>query len=148
MGLEQREIVLAFDSVMIQQLGTTKAIKYSVMLSKLVGGLASGIKTLGATDVMDWDIDIGRMVAGVVEQLDQEATPALLKALVRDSLIKPQWNDTWFEATFSGNLDQLLELVKGILEFNYGGLVEHLRKKIPGTLASSSPQVTEETSTS
>ncbi len=137
MGLEQKTVSLSFGDVMIQQLGTSKAIKYSVAMSKVVGGMAHGVKTMGETNVLNWDVDVGKVVTGLVEQLDQDATPALLKSLVRDSLIQPQWNDTWFEATFSGSLDQLVELIKAILEFNYGGLVEHLRKKIPGTSASS-----------
>ncbi len=130
MSLEQKTVTIAGSEITIQQLGAQLALKHSIILGKLFGGLAQGIDSKGKKSVQDWDIDFGKMVDGVIANLDPEESPAWIMLLLQQSIIKPEFTDDWFNITFSGSLESLMELLKVILEHNYGGLLTYARKKI------------------
>ncbi len=128
--LEQKTVLIGDVEITIQQLGTSKALKHSIILGQLFGGVSQGIASQGKTTFQDWDIDFGRMIDGILSKLDSEKSPAWIKELIKESVIQPAYTQDWFDITFSGSLENLLELVKAILEQNYGGLFEYARKKI------------------
>ena len=130
--LEQKTIQIGGTEILIQQLGTSLALKHSVILGQLFGGLSQGIESKGKDSVADWNIDFGKTVDGLLSRLDPEKSPVWIYELVQQSVIKPDFTDTWFQKTFSGELENLLLLLKAILEHNYGGLLEYVGKKIQG----------------
>lgn len=133
--LEQKSVSLGSGEIVIQQLGTTLALKHSVILGNLFGGAAQGVESY-STKIENWNINFGRIISGMIDQLDPEKSPAWIKELVQQSVIQPTFTDDWFDITFSGNLEELMELLKAILEFNYGGLIEYARKKIEAAFTS------------
>ncbi len=144
MSLEQKTVTIAGTEITIQQLGAQLALKHSIILGKLFGGMAHGIDSKGKKEVLDWNIDVGKMVDGVISNLDPEESPAWIMLLLKQSMIKPEFTDDWFNVTFSGGLENLLELLKVILEHNYGGLLAYTRKKIEAvTTSDSSSEVKE-----
>ena len=138
--LDQKSIIIGDTEIVIQQLGTSLALKHSVILGRLFGGLSQGIESTGKASVKDWNIDFGKMINGVISKLDPVESPVWIKTLIQQSIIKPNWSDDWYESTFSGNLEGLLELLKAILEHNYGGLFEYARKKIGMNISATSSE--------
>ncbi len=134
--LEQKTINISGNEITIQQLGTTLALRHSVILGQLFGGMSKGIESKGKKSVQDWNIDFGEIIQGLMSKMDPDQSPVWIKELVSQSVVAPQFNDTWFDATFSGNLENLLRLVIEILNHNYGGLFEYARKKIEAALIS------------
>jgi hypothetical protein len=128
----------------IQQLGTSKALRYSVHLGKWAAAAASGLEKQGQS-FEDWNINFEKLTQAVISQLDDVATPKLLQELVRDSLIAPTFSETWWESTFSGQLDQLMILLTAIFEHNWGSMGDYLGKTMQGVMGdtSSTSQVTE-----
>ena len=137
MALKQDTFRLGEEDITIQQMGTSISLKYSVVMGKILGGISQGLLAEG-DNFGDWDLDIGKMMSGLMGTLDEESTPKLLKELIQDSLVQPNWSSDWYENKFGGNLDMLAELIQKILEFNFGGLIEHLRKKMTRSDGSSS----------
>jgi len=148
--LEQKDIIVGDQTVRIQQLGTSLALKHSIIIGKLIGGAAIGIDSVGKRSVQDWDIDFGKMIDGVLANLDSEESPKWIQLLVSQSVIVPQYTTTWFDKTFSANLEGLMELIKEICEYNYGGLIEYVGKKIEvmNTLTESSEEPEKKTQAS
>ena len=145
MSLLQKDIELVFKDgngneesliVTIQQLGTTKALKYSVHLGRWTAAAAAGIERKGKT-VLDWNINYEKLSLAIIGQLDDD-TPKLLQDLVKDCLIKPDWTPVWWDATFSGHLDQLTLLLGEILQHNWGSLGDFLGKEILDSMGTSS----------
>lgn len=134
--LEQKTITIAGEELMIQQLGGSLALKHSIILGRLFGGMSKGVESSGVANIQDWNIDFGKMVDGIISSLDPESSPIWIKELVSQSVIKPEYSITWFDTTFSGNLEELLKLVEKILEHNYGGLMEYARKKMEAIFTS------------
>jgi hypothetical protein len=131
--LSQKTVLIDGKELIIQQLGTTNALNHAIILGQLIGGVSQGVDSRGSTDVGDWFIDFGKMAEGVLSKLDSEESPRWIKRLIQQSLIKPTYSDDWYESFFSGNIDGLAELIKQILEHNYGGLFEFAKKKIEDT---------------
>ncbi len=134
--LQEKTIQVGDNSIIIRQLGTTLALYHSIKLGALFGGLTQGIESRGG-NVQDWNIDFGKMVEGILAALDPNESPIWIKKLLKESMIKPEFNDIWFDKTFSGSLEDLLDFLKDILEHNYGGLLEYTRKKIIATTTDS-----------
>lgn len=134
--LEQKTINIDGNEITIQQLGTTLALRHSVILGQLFSGMSKGIESKGKKSIQDWNIDFGEIIQGLMSEMDPDKSPLWIKELVQQSVVTPQFNDTWFDATFSGNLENLLLLIIEILNHNYGGLFEYARKKIEAALIS------------
>lgn len=119
--------------VTIQQLGTSKALKYSVALGKAAAAVAPGFmkRTPGkeSNDKLTISYDPVVILQELMGYLDEETSPDLIKSLIMDSVIAPAWNDdSWYETKFSANFTELFLLLKEIIEFNYGGALELVGK--------------------
>lgn len=143
--LQDKELIYEkAGTLRIKQLPTSKALRYSVALGKIAVPIAD---SLGFTDSGNGKAQISLDAVGIVHSLmgalDEEKTPALIRDLVRDSVIVPDWGDgTWYESRFGANFQELFKLVEEIIRFNYGGALELLGKTmVPG--ADTSPESSE-----
>jgi len=91
-------------------------------------------KAKGKSKELDVDINIGKIIDGFASRMDHREVPALLKEFVRQSLVRPEFSDEWYNIRFSGRYDQLLDLVGIILDHNYGPSVEILKKTMRSIL--------------
>lgn len=147
--LQDKEVVLErAGTLRIKQLPTSTALRFSVALGKLAVPIAEGF------DFSDQDnskrqisfeaVDIARRVMNV---MDEQRTPDMVRDLVKASVVQPPWDDGgWYETRFAANFKELFELLKEIIQFNYGGVLELLGKTMSGTEEDTSPSSSEEKS--
>ena len=88
--LTQRTIAVGEDDFTLLQFPTTKALKYGISIGKIAGAmLAGGLDADLAGEAEDdllAGLDAGKMVEGLLSQIDEERTPKLIKAMLRDAL--------------------------------------------------------------
>ena len=125
--LEQKEVTVGGRQYVLQQLPTTQGIQVAVTIGLLIAGAAEGFDVIEAADGLT--MNPARVVAGVLKRTSPQETPAMLKKLVTDSVIKPDMVGDAYESAFAGRYDDLYDLVAEILAFN--GFVELVKKKLP-----------------
>jgi len=126
--LEQKEIYLADERIVIQQLPTTKAIAAAIEIMQLIGGMAEGVGAMPADNLMEIPISPGKIVDGLIKRLNKEQTPMMLRRLVADSMVKPEYTETWFETRFAGRFDDLYKLIEAIISLN--NYADVLKKRV------------------
>jgi hypothetical protein len=137
--LDQKEITVTGKQYVIQQLPSSRGMQVSIQIAQILSGAAQGIGT--SENIEDMPINIGGVIDGIVRRLDAEATPAFIKRLVMESVVRPELTSDGYEAEFSGNYDSLWDLVAKIIEHNK--LIDVLKKKLMdgmGQLFSASPK--------
>lgn len=123
--LDQKEITVADKQYIIQQLPSSRGMQVAIQIARIISGASKGV---GAADSLEnIPINVGGIVAGIIEQLDPDQTPALIKRLVMESVIQPEMTPEKFEAEFSGEFDALWDLVGKIIEHNR--FVDVIKKK-------------------
>ncbi len=138
--LEQKEVQIGSEKMVIESLPATKALNLLARLMRIAGGAGKGVSDLPNTvGDIEKDLHVGAMIQGVLEQVDPSDTPVLIKGIVQESL--PVWRDKpgfseWYENRFSRRFDDLLVLLKEILEWNYGEAAALAKKLLAGALSS------------
>lgn len=145
--LSQRTVTLGnevpgTDEVTIRQYPTSKSLKYGTSIGKIAGAmLASGLEG-GLSEAAEDDIlagmNAGKLVEGLLSQIDEQRTPKLILAMVRDAVVVYQvegknvteWRDAWYEDRFAGALGDLVTLLVAIFEDNFGQAIEVVKKKV------------------
>lgn len=158
--LTQRAVIFTADEITIQQYTTTKALRYGVAIGKVAGAmLAAGLEgdlkepddhdavegVVVEDDLLD-KMNAGRMVEGLLSQIDDERTPALIKAMIQDAVVlykwqgvmATTWSNEWFDDRFAGNLGDLFTLLSAIFDDNFGQAIQLIKKKMPRTPRTSS----------
>ena len=88
--LEEKTIQVGDNFIIIRQLGTTLALYHSIKLGALFGGVSQGIESRGrGMDARNWNVDFGKMVEGILSNLDPSESPVWIKKLLQESMIKP-----------------------------------------------------------
>lgn len=147
--LDQRDIEIGGERFRIGKLPTSEALKFGIIFGRiagsiLAGGLERDFKNLDSDpeeeeegakddenvkfDLMD-QLDISRMIEGLMEHMDERKVPALIQDLVEKSVALPKYSLVWFDTRFAGKLDELLELLTEIFTDNFGGVIETAKKK-------------------
>lgn len=142
--LDQDTIVVGGDEMVIESLPVTDALRLITRTIKIVGGLGKGItdfptsvaefKKLSEDKNLENYIHLGGMVEGLLDRLDSEEVPLLIKntikaslPLYRDRPISGEGSfDQWYENRFSREFGDLFCLLLEIFKYNYGGPVEWL----------------------
>lgn len=127
--LDQKTVTLGQDQFVIQQLPATKGLEAACKLGRFFAGAARGLGELPG-DALEANVNIGQIVEGLLSRLDEREVPAFLKALVRESLIRPAYTEELFETRFSGAYGELLSLIYEILELNYADSIQALKKRV------------------
>lgn len=126
--LDQKEIALDGKTYVIQQLPASRGMKAAIAIAHIFSGASKGFGFANGPNIEDTPINIAAVVSGIVDNMDVEATPAFVKTLVIDSVIRPEIKSDDFEREFSGEYDRLWGLVAAIIEHNR--LIEALKKRL------------------
>lgn len=158
--IESKEIKIGGEKFIINSLPATRAVSIAVRLAKVAGGAGMGISdfTMKIEELPE-AFHLGNMVQGVLQNIDVDGAPELLRDIVRESVVFPQFEGeidgvnadkrflAWYDTRFSRKLDDLIALLYVIFSHNYGDPLEWLKKKWAlaielGLLAPSAPPST------
>jgi hypothetical protein len=156
--IEQIDVTVGDETMRITSLPATQALQLLAQLTKVVGGIGDGIADIAtkASEVGE-SMHAGRMVQGLLAKIDAEEAPKLIKAVLKDSLVLPNFEgkdaearfSTWYEDRFSGSdMPDLVTLLSAIFIHNYGDPVVWIKKGMArameaGLLIPSVPSSTE-----
>lgn len=134
--LDQTTVIIGDDEVTIESLPCTPALQLLTKTIRIVGGVGKGIKDFPSNKAefeklgkeLESHIHLGNMVDGLIERLDSDELPKLIKDTVKASL--PLYRDRpakgensfeeWYENRFSKDVSGLFTLLFEIYKFNYG----------------------------
>lgn len=155
--IETKTLKIGEDKFAIQSLPATRALTVAAKLAKVAGGAGKGMSdfTLKIEEISD-AFHVGSMVQGVLQNIDADGAPELIRQLVRESLVTPLFEGDgaeqrfteWYELRFSRELQDLMVLLYEIFAHNYGDPLEWAKKGLAratenGWLAPSVPSSTE-----
>ena len=144
--LEQTTIKVGDDEFVLQQFSTTVGLRYAVQVGRIFGTMIAGgfegVEIVEGKDIAE-QRDPSKMITGLLSQLHDERTPKLIKSMLKDALVKPNWDDTWFETRFAGKLGDLTELLMVVLMDNFGDVMEVAQKKFTAALPPTPPKSSE-----
>jgi len=134
--LEQKTVQIGDTEFVIQQLPATRGMEVGIHITKIIMGAADGIDSIKDSDqILDAEYNPAKMVQGLMGQIDERGTPAFVKQLIQESMIRPDVSSgfsDWYESHFSANFDDLYELVSAIIEHN--GYADMVKKKLQGIM--------------
>ncbi len=130
--LEQTTVMVGGEAMQIESLPATRALQVLTKTIKIAGGLGAGVKDLPSSAAeakamgkkLADHLDLGGMVGGLLDRLDETEHPKFIKNLVRESM--PKYRDHhevfegWFNDRFSRGTGDLFALLIHIYKWNYG----------------------------
>lgn len=123
--LNQKTVLIGDTEYLLTQFPATAGIKYQKKLAKiLLPALAEIIKaqeTEGASPV-------GVALSKIAENIDQ-VEEELIKEMIAKGASKGSMSIN-FDQEFAGNYDNLFELIKAIVEFNFSSLFTKLASEV------------------
>ena len=141
--IEAKVLKIGKDSFTINSLPATRALVIGAKLAKIVGGVGKGVSdlTLNPKEFAE-AFHIGNMLQGVLQNIDADGAPELIRDIVRESLVVPQFEgeidnigpeqrfQEWYDNRFSKELNDLAVLLYEIFYHNYGDPVAYVKKII------------------
>lgn len=126
----------------IQRLPATRGMEVGIHLMQIVMGAAEGVGNIReGEDFLDAEYNPAQMAAGLMKRIDEKGSPAFIKTLIRESLVFPDPGETfdeWFENHFSGNYDEIFNLLSEIISHNgYVDLVKKRMEEVMGIFSAS-----------
>ena len=134
--LSQITVTIGDDKILIESLPATPALQLLTKTIRIVGGVGNGISDFPSNRAefeklsveFEKNMHLGKMIEGLIDRLDSDALPKLIKGIVRDSLPMyrdgkgpgEQTFDEWYENRFSKDLPGLFALLVEIYKFNFG----------------------------
>lgn len=129
--LEQTTTKIGKTEYILQQLPSTRGLEVGIHLIQIAMGATDGISNIsGNEDFLDAEYSPAKMASGILNKIDKKETPAFIKTLIRESLIKPEPGDNfeeWYETHFSANYIELADLIAAIIDHN--GYMDLIKKK-------------------
>lgn len=130
--LDQKTLTIGGKECVIQQLPSSLGLQVVAHICHIAAGMSKGVGEVPIGLGYDQTpINIGGVISGLLDRLDEEATPAFIKRLVRESVM-PEMSPDDYESRFAGNYDELWELVQRIIEYN--GFIDVLKKRLGGIM--------------
>lgn len=130
--LKQKEYKIGDTEYVIQQFPATRGLEIGIHLIKIAMGAAEGVGNIeGEQDFLDSEYSPAKMVSGVIDRIDEKGTPAFIKQMIQESLIRPEPGDSfsdWYESKFSANLEGLYALMEAIIDHN--NYLDVIKKKV------------------
>ena len=139
--LDQTTIKLGDDEFVLMQFPTSVALKYAVQVGRIFGTMIAGgfdgVDLDDSQDIMD-QLDISKMLTGLLSQMHDERTPALIKNMLKDSIVKyvneeglttTAWDNAWYESRFAGKLGDMAQLLMVVLTENFADVLTIAKKK-------------------
>ncbi|MBC3540660.1 phage tail assembly chaperone [Rufibacter sediminis] len=123
--LETKEKTIDGHEYQVTQFPALKGMRLAVKIGKLLGDGIGHAATTGSV----MDMDVSKVVAGIVENLDEEATPNLLLQLFSSThRDRKEMNESGFNMAYAGNYMEMGKALLFILEVNYGGFMGALEQ--------------------
>lgn len=118
--------------IQVTQFPAGEGLKISVALFKLLGPSLGGLITgkESVSGILDGDVDFGVMIEALAERLDEEKGVALVKRLLKQTLIDKTPCSETFDVTFQGEYLFLFNVLRFTLEVNFKSF---LPKGVTGT---------------
>ncbi len=116
--IEQKTIDVCGDPVVIQQLPAQTGMEVFLAFSKIMAGAKEGISVESLLNLEETKIDLGRIIAGIIDATNVKGTPEFIRKLVEDSMVSPAYSQEYFNNTFAGHYHELFELIATIFTFN------------------------------
>jgi len=117
--LEQKTVKVCGTKITIQQLPTENGFEVFIALSKILAGAKDGVNIKSLLNFDEPEVNIGAIIAGIIEKTDVIGTPQFIRKLIEDSIIKPEFTEEFYNNTFAGNYSELFVLVGEIILFNH-----------------------------
>lgn len=160
--LTQLKVQVGDEELIITSLPATAAIRYAAKITKIVSGAGRGVKDIPTSaEEASEALHVGAMLQGIMANIDEDEATDLIKNIIRQSLLRPNFVDQspqdfedWFDDRFSKGLDQLMDLLQAIIAHNYGDPMVWLKKAMDRAMVSlasfgqSSPETSTEPSES
>jgi len=128
--LDQKQITIDGKSYTIQQFPTTIGLEIGISLVKIIAGAAEGFGDVPpAGSFLDIWVNPGKIASGLMSKIDIVGTPQLIKRMIKESIVSPEFNDEWYEAEFSGEYDNLISFIEEVISVNK--YMEMVKKRIP-----------------
>ncbi len=135
--LKQETLKLGDTEYVIQQLPCTRGLEVGIHLVKIIMGAADGVDGVtGEKSLLDTELNPAKMAAGLFKKIDEKGTPAFIKNLIQESLVRPDPGDgfnDWYETQFAANYEELYDLLAAIIDHN--GYIDLIKKKTADVLA-------------
>lgn len=118
--LEQRTVTINGNEYVIQRLSTSKGLEVAFAIAHIIKGFAEGVNEEFVLNFSDTKVNIGKALAGIISASDVKETPLFIRNLVIDSVVSPDISKDveLYEDRFSGNYEELADLLGEILVFN------------------------------
>lgn len=117
--LEQKTVKVCGKKITIQQLPTENGFEVFIALSKILAGAKDGVNIKSLLNFDEPEVNIGAIIAGIIEKTDVIGTPQFIRKLIEDSIIKPEFDEEFYNTTFAGNYSELFSFVGEIILFNH-----------------------------
>jgi len=128
--LDQKQVTIDGRSFTIQQFPTTIGLEIGFSLVKIIAGAAEGFGDIPpAGSFLDIWVNPGKIATGLMNKIDIVGTPQLIKRMIRESVVQPDFTDEWYESEFSGEYDKLISVIEEIIKLNK--YMEMVKKRIP-----------------
>lgn len=119
----QKIFQLGEDEIIIQEMLAEDSAYFFIKGIKILKGAALGFSKIGDSP------HIGKIVDGILSNIDEKEFVPMCKSLLQKSLVKPTFTNEWFNFRFMGKLDDLGELIKEIVLLDYSSSLEGISKK-------------------
>lgn len=132
--IETKQITLGDSVYTVTQMPARRALRVQAKLMKMIGPAFA--QTLTASKLENPDDHLPKIVAHLVEQLDENTFDTFILELVEHSVRKDgkEINAQSFDLIFAGKLNELFLLLKFILEVNFSDFFQDgsiLREMLP-----------------
>ena len=128
--LDQKQVTIDGKSYTIQQFPTTVGLEIGISLVKIISGATEGVGDVPAGGgFLDTWINPGKVASGLMNKIDVIGTPQLIKRMIKESVVQPEFTEEWYEAEFSGEYDNLISFIENVIEVNR--YMDMVKKRIP-----------------
>jgi len=128
--LDQKQVTIDGKSYTIQQFPTTIGLEIGISLVKVIAGAAKGFGDIPpAGSFLDIWVNPGKIASGLMGEIDIIGTPQLIKRMIKESIVSPDFDDEWYESEFSGEYDNLISFIEEVISVNK--YMEMVKKRIP-----------------
>jgi hypothetical protein len=133
--LKQKTVALGDTDFLIEQLPATEGLEVTIALGKIIAGAAEGVSDEFVLTVDSTKVNVGKLIAGVINTTDVKGTPEFIKQTICKSVVKPDLTKggSEFDIIFAGHYDWIAEILEEIIVHN--GFHELVKKNLSRTIA-------------
>lgn len=130
--MEQKTVTIGETEYLLEQFDGSQGLFWFATLGQLASGAMLGFESFPKAGLLEQQIHFGNAIRGLITHLKPEEFATLSKRMYRDCVATPEYEHGDFDRRFAGarGLNDLLTLMRHIIEFNMGDLVPTLKKTV------------------